>query len=248
MLNFVICDDNKNVLNRLAKMLESIFIEYNYDAEIKLQTTNPVELKNYIRNNIVDVVILDINLKSNVSGIKIAEELREMNKQFYLIFTTGHLEYALLAYQVKTFDYIPKPVTTERLETTVRRLFEDVSTSANKLRFIRVGTSKVVIKVSDVLYIKKDGVKVIYHTLTSDYESYSSFHKIESDLPKNFIRCHKSYIVNVENIKNIIIAKNTIIFANDETCSIGPKYKSKLMEVLNNYGNHTKHLELTTNT
>ena len=246
MLNFVICDDNKSVLDRLAKMLESIFMEHNYDAEIKFKTTESDKLKDYIRNNNVDVVILDINLNSDVSGLKLAEELRKWNKHFYLIFTTGHLEYALLAYRVKTFDYIPKPVTMERLESTVSRIFEDVTNSTNKQRFIRVGNSKIVIKVSDIIYIKKDGMKLIYHTITSDYEVYSSFIRIESTLPKNFIRCHKSYIVNLDNIKNIIANKNIIVFTNDETCSIGPKYKSKLLEVLNN-GNYAKHLEFISN-
>ena len=247
MLNFVICDDNKSVLDRLAKMLESIFIEHNYDAEIKLKTTESDELVKYIKENSVDVVILDINLKSNVSGLKLAEDLRKLNHHFYLIFTTGHLEYALVAYRVKTFDYIPKPVTVERLESTVERIFDDVTNSTNKVKFIRVGNTKIVLKVSDILYIKKDGMKLIYHTITSNYEIYSSFIRIENSLPKSFVRCHKSYIINIDNIQNILANKNIVIFTNDETCAIGPKYKSKLLEVLNNYGTHTKHMEFISN-
>ncbi len=243
MLNFVICDDNKTILERLSKMLESIFMEQNYDAEITLKCTEPQELVNYIKENSVDVVILDINLKSNVSGLQIAEELRKFNKNFYLIFTTGHLEYALLAYQVKTFDYIPKPVTMERLENTVRRVFEDVSTNTSQTRFIRIPNKKIVIKISEVLYLKKDGMKIIYHTITANYEAYSSFSKIELTLPNNFVRCHKSYVVNVNHVKNILENKNLIVLTNDETCLIGPKYKSKLMEVLNNDRNHKQYLE-----
>ena len=54
-----------------------------------------------------------------------AEEIRRKERD-YLIFTTAHLEYAMVAYKYKTFDYLPKPVTLDRLEDTVKRLFEDV--------------------------------------------------------------------------------------------------------------------------
>lgn len=72
MLDFVLCDDNSNVLNRLEKMLEAIFIEKNFDARIALSTTSPEELINYIRNHKVNVIILDIDLRSNVSGLDLA--------------------------------------------------------------------------------------------------------------------------------------------------------------------------------
>lgn len=55
----------------------------------------------------------------------------------------------------------------ERLENTVRRVFEDVSTNTSQTRFIRIPNKKIVIKVSDILYLKKDGMKIIYHTITA---------------------------------------------------------------------------------
>ena len=91
MLDFVLCDDNSNVLNRLEKMLEAIFIEKNFDARIALSTTSPEELINYIRNHKVNVIILDIDLRSNVSGLDLANIIRKKDKDVYIIFTTGHL-------------------------------------------------------------------------------------------------------------------------------------------------------------
>lgn len=81
MLDFVLCDDNFNVLSKLEKMLESIFIEKNLDARIALSTTAPEELINYIRNNKVNVIILDIDLKSNVSGLDLANIIRKKDKK-----------------------------------------------------------------------------------------------------------------------------------------------------------------------
>ena len=54
-------------------------------------------------NNKVDVIMLDINLKSDKTGLHLAEAIRKINKDSYIIFTTGHLEYAMIAYKFKTF-------------------------------------------------------------------------------------------------------------------------------------------------
>ena len=72
--------------------------------------------------------------------------------------------------------------------------------------------------------------KIIYHTYQTDYVSYNSFNKLT--LPKNFIRCHKSFIVNIDNISNISYADNIIYLKNGSTCYIGPKYKNSLLEVI----------------
>lgn len=124
MLSFVICDDNLNILNKLHQMLESIFTKNNFEAVVSFQSDNTDEILNYVKNNPVNVVMLDINLKGDKSGLKLAEEIRKLKKNAYLIFTTGHLEYAMVAYKYKTFDYIAKPITYDRLEDTVMRLLK----------------------------------------------------------------------------------------------------------------------------
>ena len=65
--------------------------------------------------------------------------LSRKNKKAYLIFSTGHLEYSLVAYSVKTFDYLPKPITLERLEITLNRLLDDLNTNSYK-KFIKFTT------------------------------------------------------------------------------------------------------------
>ena len=233
MLSFVLCDDNITVLNKLSQMLENILMQYDYDTSITYKCTNANDLMKYIEQHTVDVLFLDINLKNKLSGLDIAEKIRETNKEMYIIFTTGHLEYALVAYKYKTFDYIPKPFISERLELTISRLFDDIK--SNTAKFIKIGNSPIIIKEEDILYIRKDNMKSIYHTHFNDYSAYIPFNKIEAKLPENFIRCHKSYIVNIDMIEHIDINNNTIYLMFNNICPIGPKYKNNLMEVLNNY-------------
>lgn len=235
MLNFVICDDNQNMLNKLSKMFDTIFISNNIDASIVFQSTNPVEILDFANSHNVDVFILDIQLKSKMSGLELAEKVREFNKNCYIIFTTGHLEYSLLAYKLKTFDYLAKPITIERLEETVLRLVDDVNGQPKK--YIKIDSKNTLVDENEILYIKREGMKLIYHTASRDYEAYSSFAKMEGLLPKNFIRCHKSFVINLNKIVHLEPVSNTIYFDDNSSCELGPKYKKTILEVLNNYGN-----------
>ncbi len=244
MLNFVVCDDNTSILNKLCKMLESIFIKNSIDADITLKASTASDVLNYVEQNKVDVLILDINLKSDLNGCDIANIVRKKNKDCYIIFTTGHLEYALIAYKYKTFDYLPKPIVDERLEETILRLMDDIKLSPSK--FVRLNNNKTIINEDEINYIKKDGMKLVFCTNSRTYETYSSFNKIKNCLPENFVRCHKSYMVNVKNISDINSNKNTILFSPNDFCSIGGKYKNDVMEVFKN-GNFTNNLERINN-
>lgn len=239
MLHFALCDDNIQILNRLEKTLESIFIKHSIDAQVFIKATSSDEILQYIEKNPVDVLILDINLKSSFSGCDVADVVRKKNKNIYIIFLTGHLEYVLIAYKYKTFDYLPKPISDERLEETILRLVEDTENSCAK--FIKLNNNTF-IKENDINYIRKDGMKLIFCTNTRDYAIYSSFSKIEHCLPDNFMRCHKSFIININNVAQFVSADNLILFEHGSFCSVGTKYKNKFLEVFEN-GNFTNNLE-----
>ena len=234
MLHFVICDDNLNILDKLEKMLENIFTKNNFEAEVSFKSDNSDDILDYIKSNPADVFLLDINLKSSKTGLELAEEIRKIKKNSYLIFTTGHLEYAMVAYKYKTFDYIAKPITYDRLEDTIVRLFEDVN-GLNK-RYLRIDNKNTLIDESEIQYVKRDGMKLVFHTPSRDYDTYSSFNKFQDRLPKTYIRCHRSCIANINQIKDIEPVSGTITFKDGSTCDIGPKYKSEFMEVLKSYG------------
>lgn len=244
MINFVLCEDHQPTLDRLVKMLESIFISNSIDAQIGFKSNNAEDILSYIKNNHTDVVILDIGLKSNISGIDLGRAIREKNKSVYIIYTTGHLEYVLLAYKIKTFDYLAKPIIQDRLEETILRLMDDITCDTRK-KYIKIGSSNTFVSQEDINYIKRDGMKLVFHTANRKYETYSSFNKIKNCLPESFIQCHKSYYVNINNIADIKSNLNTVLFKNEDKCYIGPKYKNIFMEVMSEYGSTKDNLDRT---
>ena len=235
MLNFALCDDNLSILDRFEKMLTDIFTKNNLDATVSFKTENSSNMLEFVSDNKVDVIMLDINLKSNKTGLELAEAIRKINKDCYIIFTTGHLEYAMIAYKFKTFDYLAKPITYDRLEETVIRLFEDINGRPKK--YIKLDNKNTIVDEAEVQYIKRDGMKLVFHTATRDYDTYSSFNKFQDKLPATYKRCHKSCIANIAQIKDVEPVSGTITFKDGSTCDIGPKYKVDLMEVLKDYGN-----------
>ncbi len=240
MLNFVLCDDNSSFLNGLDEMLSKLFIKHNLEARISFKTDSGNELLDHIKNNSVDVLFLDINLRNKNVGLAIAKEIRKINKNLHLIFTTGHFEFMMEAYKVNTFDYLVKPISQDNLEETLIRLRDYLDNSNN--RFIKINGTTF-INQDDIHYIRKDGMKLIYHTEHSEYETYNSFSKIKHTLPNGFVRCHKSFIANISNISHVEVNTNTIFFNNNSKCYIGPRYKNEFMEVIN-VGNSSNRLDV----
>ena len=234
MLNFALLENNKKLLENLSHMLESIFMQHNFDAQICIKTIDPNDLLEYTKNNRIDVLLLDIELNKYLDGFQIVDKVRKINKNCYIIFETAHFEYSLMAYRYKTFDFLCKPISIERLKDTIIRLFEDVSKVSKN--FIKLDNKNTIIAESEIEFIQKDGMKLIFHTNSKDYAIYSSFSKIQKNLPNNFIRCHKSFIANISNITKVEASENCIFF-NDSFCDIGPKYKKDFMEAVKFYGN-----------
>ena len=142
MLKIVLCDDNRRTLDRLENLLDSIFIKHNISGSIVLKATSATEVLDFISQESANLFILDIDLKNDVGGLELASKIRDKNKNSYIIFSTGHFEYVLTAYKFKTFDYLPKPVVSEKLEETILRLIDDMQTDnkqylqLNKLQYL----------------------------------------------------------------------------------------------------------------
>ena len=233
MLNFVLCDDENLMLDKISSLFEKAFIKTDLDAKIVLKTSDYKEVVSFMSSNTVNVVVLDIEFKnSNLNGLNIAEEIRKINNSCYIFFITSHYEYLAQAYDYKTFAYLFKnSLNLNTISKTLTRLSNDVS--GNSKKFIKIDSKGTFIELSEIKFIEKHGMKLIYHTIDECFYAYTSFTKIEHLLPQNFVRCHKSFIANINNISSISLSDNSIIFNNNEICYIGPKYKNSFLEMIN---------------
>lgn len=218
-MNIAICDDELPILKAIAKITEAAIISNKFDAEISTVTTDQEVIYEGIRNHQIDVLFLDVDFNNGgMNGIDFALKLREINKDFTLIFMTGHFEYVMLSFKCKTFDYIMKPVDINKVTTVLKRLTTDLSDC--ELGLLKVNKDYIV-RTKDILFIERNKSKATIYTKDSTYETCSSLNTLVSELPDNFVRVHRSYIVNKEQIAKISKENKSIYFDENLSCPLG---------------------------
>lgn len=218
MIKIGMCDDNLNSIKIASKLLESEIIEQDLNAEISIISTNQKEIFDAIYKKNIDILFLDIDFRNNgKNGIDFAKDLRKINKDFYLVFLSAHQRYLHLSLTTKVFDYLVKPINRDTISELVTRLKDEFST--NNTLFVHLNKWEFV-RTDDILYIEKDAKKSIIYTKDISYITTKGLNKLITELPTNFIRCHKSYILNKEKVLSIDKKNGLAYFSKTITCPI----------------------------
>lgn len=154
------------------------------------------------------------------NGVEFATELRKFNKNFYLVFLTAHFEYSLLSFKCKTFDYLLKPISHNAIITLFKRFQEELCSPTNTV-FIQIKRG-LSIRASDILFIERKQNRTYIHTKSCVYETSLSLNSIAKLLPSdNFVRNHRSYIVNINAVTKVNKSDNKVFFDTSTSCPIG---------------------------
>lgn len=236
----IIVDDEAVARDIIASHISKID-----NIEIAMQCKNAIEAFNFISNNKVDLVFLDINMPE-ISGIAFAKSI---NKDIKIIFTTAYRDYAVEGFDLQAVDYLLKPISFERLLQAVNRYFE-VTSSINEYAleplesndFIFVRSDRRMIKVDflSILYIESysDYIKIHVDNSTTPYKSdvivtRETISAMEAKLPKqNFIRIHRSYIIALSKIQSFNSEGVTL---NRRTLPFSRSYRKEVLKLLENY-------------
>ncbi len=218
MLRIGICDDDIHSINYAKKLIESQLIALDFDADITIYTTDQQEIYTEIAKRNIDILFLDINFNNGKDGISFAKELRVVNKKFKLVFVTSHFEYAMLAFSCKTFDYILKPLDMDKVSVVLARLKDDLTSAHTRL--IKINKDYT-LRTEDILFIEHSKSKTTIYTKDAVYETCLSLNTIIKSLPDSFIRNHRSYIVNKNEIVKIDKENKIIYFDNNLNCPLG---------------------------
>ena len=223
MIKIGMCDDNLNSIKVASKLLESEIMEQDVDAEISIISSNQKEIFDAIYNRNIDILFLDIDFKNNgKNGIDFARDLRKINKDFYLVFLSAHQRYLHVSLTTKVFDYLIKPINRDTISDVVTRLKDEFSN--NKTIFLHLNKWEFV-RTEDILYIEKNGKKSIVVTNNLIYTTNKSLNTLLTELPQNFLRCHKSYILNSDKVLSIDKKLGQALFGKNITCPISVQFE-----------------------
>lgn len=217
------CDDDLENVKLVAKQLESEIINQNFNAEITLITDAQEKVFESVKNGDIDILFLDIDFKGKgKNGIDFAYELRLVNREFSLVFLSGHQRYMHVSFCVKVFDYIVKPINKTILEQLVSRFKQEYI--INKSKFLTLN-KWITVRIEDILYIEKDGNKCNVVTGFATYSTTINLNALLDRLPPYFIKCHRSYIANTKRIAAIDKKEQYIYFENGSKCPINSYFK-----------------------
>jgi len=198
--------------------------------DIVLRTTSAAEAAEYLTAHQVDLIFLDVQMPE-LTGIELME--RFSYPQLKVILITAYAEYALQGYEHQVIDYLLKPVTFERFSTAVKRAKERISTQPfNDKSFLFVKTAYRLQRIAfdDILYIEGLRDYFAIYTRNGKILSLERMKNLLQELPeKDFLRIHKSYIINVNQVDYIERGR---IVVNKEYLPIGDTYKQQVMERL----------------
>ncbi len=230
-MDIAICDDDKNILQYLKKKIE-ITLEDNCQI-----TTfeSGYDLIEYIDSDISnpDIIFMDIDLKEHL-GIDVAKKIQQKFNNIKIIFITGYASYVEEIFEVETLYYPAKPINEEKLKKALNKAMEVIK--VNKEEILNIKTEVVSINLNDVNYIESHLRTVIMHCGKIKKTIYKKLNEIENILPEKFIRCHQSYIVNMEKV-NILTTNKFILKSGDKVPVSQSKYKDTKEKFLNYLGN-----------
>ncbi|MDU1453863.1 MAG: LytTR family DNA-binding domain-containing protein [Paeniclostridium sordellii] len=202
MLNIVICEDEIEQQEILKDYLEQILNEINGKYEILIFNSGEELFKNYPDN--IDIFLLDIQM-DGLNGMEVARKIRQIDKkEAEIIFTTSLIEYIQEGYEVRAYRYLLKPIKLEDLKKHIILCIEELTKNKESYIAVNEKNNTCKVKISEITYIEIQKREMTIHTINEDYTINSSMSKLENELSKyNFYRCHKSFMVNIDFIKNI---------------------------------------------
>jgi two-component system LytT family response regulator len=199
----LIVDDERLARKKLRSMLADFSnIEIAGEADSVSEAVKAVEKTN------PEIIFLDIQMPKQ-NGFDLLEQIETNAK---IIFVTAYDEYAIRAFEVNALDYLLKPVNPERLKQTIERLSTESPNPANneKLKyddvlFVNFGRRAAFIKVSEIKCIRAANVySEVYAEDNKKALLHQSLNEWENRLPeKQFVRIHRSTIINLEFIERI---------------------------------------------
>ena len=219
--------------------------------ELAAQCQSALEARQFLEQDTVDAIFCDINMP-DLNGM---DFIKSLTVPPLVVFTTAYSEYAVEGFRVNAVDYLLKPFGLQDFQRAANRLKErltpsplsphpsDISPQTSALSpqtsslkddtiFLKTEYRIVKVSISDIRYVEamSEYLKVYLEGDAKPIVTLLSMKKMEERLPDNFMRIHRSYIVNLNMIQEV--NKNRVIMDADTYLPIGDMYKDTFQQYL----------------
>ncbi len=229
-------DDEPLALQQLVAYINKVPF-----LELAAQCQSALEARDFLLNDTADAIFCDINMP-DLNGMDFVKSLAAPP---LVVFTTAYSEYAVEGFRVNAVDYLLKPFGLQDFQRAANRIKERLQTEDGRLKenspktdipdnsfFLKTDYRIVKVAVSDIRYIEgmSEYLKVWLEGQPKPIVTLLSMKKMEERLPDNFMRIHRSYIINLDKIQEV--NKNRVIMDADTYLPIGDLYKEAFQAYL----------------
>lgn len=183
------------------------------DIEVIGEATNAREALRLIEALEYDVIFLDVQMPG-MTGVDLAKQLRAKPQAPRVVFVTAFENYAVPAFEIRAVDYLLKPIEPQRLAETIQRLREShpasmaaaVEEKKQGLAFLLAEKDEKQrpLALGEIVYIFSEGYNVFVQTQAERLQVRYTLQELTEKLPADqFFRCHRSYVVNLFQVKEI---------------------------------------------
>jgi two-component system LytT family response regulator len=227
MMTCIAIDDEPKALEVIERYCQKIRL-----ASLKATFREPLKAIEFLNREKVDLIFLDINMP-DISGMQL---LQTLSPRPLIIFTTAYSQFAVESYEQNALDYLLKPITFERFLMAINKAAAALSSrnttgmDEDAAVFIKSGPQTHRVKVSEILYLEKDGNYITVHLKDGNILIRENMGDIFDLVPAaDFIRVHKSYVVGIRHISMIEVHQ---LIVNGEKIPIGSTYRDSLRDRL----------------
>ena len=245
MMHILICEDDIGQRTYIESVVKKTIATENDKMKLILSSGNPMDVVTYLEAhpNKRGLHFLDINLQHNeLDGITLAIKIREADPLAKIVFITTHSELAHLTFQHKlgAMDYIvkgdPKEVEMQIIECILTACERYLSEESELIKYFKVDASGEIwnIPYCDILFFETNSTvrnKIILHTESSKLNFRGVLNEIEQEVPELY-RCHKSYLLNLNQITYVDKITREAVMKNGERVHIAEKKMAELGRII----------------
>ena len=229
MIRCLAIDDEPLALQQIAAYINKVPF-----LELAAQCQSALEARQFLSDERVDAIFCDINMP-DLNGM---DFIKSLTAPALVVFTTAYSEYAIEGFKVNAVDYLLKPFGMQDFMRAANRLQERLSVPAataaetDNTLFLKTDYRIVKVNIPDIRYVEamSEYLKVWIEGETKPIITLLSMKKMEERLPDNFMRVHRSYIINLDKIQEV--NKNRVIMDADTYLPIGDLYKEAFQTYL----------------
>lgn len=205
MINIAICDDDISITSEIENNLKRIGKEHGISLNIEVFGDGKDLVDEIYSGENYDIIYLDIEMKK-LNGLDTAKKIRDIDRIVSIIYVTSYKRYAMDVFEVQPFQFIVKPINSDRFARIFVAAYQNIIKSDYYFRYNSHRQSYKIL-VSDIIYFESRVRTVDIFKINNEVVTYyAKINEIEQEINKSkaeFWRIHQSYLVNRRHIYRI---------------------------------------------